>query len=300
MKIAFLISAHTDPSHLSALVKALPENSDFYVHVDAKVELAPFERLLRQPNVHFVKRRFDVVWGSWVEAAYQMELVRAALESGVAYDRLATLSGLDYPLWSNKKMLAFFERHPDVEYIQGVCMEGQGAAARLYEDYRIWNGCPWKKGSLKSKLRVALRRLIRLSGIRKPLSFSVRGKRYALYKGAAWWAVTPRLAARFLAAWSDVAFRNYFMTSFCSAETFAQTVAFNSEMASRCLLAKGKYESLTALTPLTYIDYDPEIKILTADDFDALMRSGKMFCRKTVSGKSDALLAMIDKSRSEP
>ena len=90
---------------------------------------------------------------------------------------------------------------------------------------------------------------------------------------------------------------NYFSTAFCPDETFIQTVAFNSRFASRCLLQEGRYTSLAALTPLTYIDYDPVIKVLTEEDWPVLQQSGKMFCRKTMTGTSDALLDRIDRER---
>ena len=43
MRLAFLISAHTDPQHLDRLIKSLPEESDFFIHVDAKSDLKIFE-----------------------------------------------------------------------------------------------------------------------------------------------------------------------------------------------------------------------------------------------------------------
>lgn len=36
-----------------------------------------------------------------------------------------------------------------------------------------------------------------------------------------------------------------------------------------------------------------EIKTLEEADYDKIMQSGKMFCRKIVSGKSDALVEII-------
>ena len=36
MTLAFLISAHTDPVHLARLVKSLPEDAAFFIHVDLK------------------------------------------------------------------------------------------------------------------------------------------------------------------------------------------------------------------------------------------------------------------------
>ena len=65
-------------------------------------------------------------------------------------------------------------------------------------------------------------------------------------------------------------------------------------MGNRCILTKGPYPGLDALTPLHFIDYNPVIKILDESDYTRLIESGKMFCRKVVSGKSDELVALIE------
>ena len=66
------------------------------------------------------------------------------------------------------------------------------------------------------------------------------------------------------------------------------------------MLAQGRYKSLTALTPLTFIDYSTNIKILDEFDFDRITKSGKMFCRKVITGESDLLMTLIDDARKEP
>ena len=43
MKIAYLISAHKDPQQLGRMVQALhTEDTRFFVHVDANVDIKPF------------------------------------------------------------------------------------------------------------------------------------------------------------------------------------------------------------------------------------------------------------------
>ena len=80
MKIAFLISAHTDAKQLHRLVDALPDGSQKYIHIDAKSNIQQFEQeLATAQGVHFLKHRVNVVWGSFNEVEYQMELIREAL-----------------------------------------------------------------------------------------------------------------------------------------------------------------------------------------------------------------------------
>ena len=299
MKLAFLISAHTDAPQLARLVKALPASSIFYIHIDQKAELSVFEQALKgDDRVRFLAHRVNVVWGSLNEVEYQMELIRAALNEDTHFDYLVTLSGMDYPLWSKERITAFFQEANGQEYLCGTDITWQDRPSRLYRQYRFLAQKPWKNGSLKSKFRVALRHLVSAAGIRKPLKFKAGGKEYRLYKGAAWWAITPGLASFVLKQWDENgALVKYFRTSFCPAETFIQTVVFNSERKARCLEQAGAWESLEALTPLTYIYYHPVIKTLTEEDYDALMHSHKMFARKLQSGVSEGLIEMIDNSK---
>ena len=64
-KIAYMISAYTEPKSLQALVNALDmDDVDFYIHIDKKVEIAPFYKpLSNRKNVFFTKHREKVSWG---------------------------------------------------------------------------------------------------------------------------------------------------------------------------------------------------------------------------------------------
>ena len=124
-KLAFLISAHKDPVHLKRLVDSLPDGSEFFIHIDAKSDIRPFTERIDQPNVHFIEHRVNVCWGSINEVEYQMELVRAALAAG-SFDYLVTLSGMDYPVWSNSRIMEFFDKANGKIFLQGISMLHQG------------------------------------------------------------------------------------------------------------------------------------------------------------------------------
>ena len=85
----------------------------------------------------------------------------------------------------------------------------------------------------------------------------------------------------------------YFRTSFVPSELCIQTIVFNSPFASKGLLLEGEYPGLTRLTPLHYIDYGASIRVMTLEDLPVLQQSGKMFCRKVVSGESDTLIEKL-------
>lgn len=300
-RLAFLISAHTDPEHLRRLTESLPADADFYIHVDKKADISRFTDIIKGQNVHFTERRFDIVWGSILQVEYQMELLRQCLGCGRDYDYLVSMSGLDYPLWSNSRINGFFDNADGREFLQGICLEGLEYSKKEYVVYRPLNDRPWQFGTLKNKFRVALRKTLKALGVRKRLTFEAGGRTYKLYKGSSWWAITPRLGRHALGEWeNNAALRRYFRTSFTPDETFMQTVAFNNEdFAPRCILTEGPFTTLAALTPLTFIDYSPVVQVLTEKYYGQLIESGKMFCRKTMTGRSDRLMDMIDKKRQE-
>lgn len=56
----------------------------------------------------------------------------------------------------------------------------------------------------------------------------------------------------------------------------------------------GEISRTGKITFTHYIEYRDGIKIFIEEDFDKLMNSGKMFCRKVYTGISDSLLNKID------
>ena len=300
MNIAYLISAHTDAPQLARLIAALHADAEFFVHIDKKSDISPFRQTITAPNVHFVERRIDVRWGTLLEVEYQMELIWAAVFHPRRFDRLFFLSGMDYPLWSNERITQWLEQLGDREVLQGICMDTpfiQEGQRELYTVsrplFRLFNN-KWNQ-----RASILLRKVLKAVGYRKRLSFKLNGTPWHLYKGSAWWSISEELAKFVLLNYAGQAeIEHYFRDSFGQAETLIQTIAFNSkEWASKCMLTEGGYPGLDALTPLHYIVYDPVIKVMEAEDFPALMQSGKMFARKFRSGVSDEVVRRIDAER---
>lgn len=298
MKLAFLITAHNDPAQLRRLVMSLPSGSGIYIHLDAKSDISLFADISKLPNVHFSRQRVNVMWGSYSQMKSQIVLLREAVESPEHYDYFLSLSGLDYPLWSNRRILEFFTQHNGTEFIMGVQLDKLGHRTDIYRHRRPLNRYYYPYGSIMSKLRVALRKSAYLLGFRKRLCFKAQGQTYHVFKGSSWWAITRDLAQSVLSHWYlNKAYRRFFLDFFGPDETFVHTIVFNSDFKSRALASPENYDDFSSITPLTFVDYDPVIKILDESDFDRLRKSNKMFCRKVVSGKSDTLVDLIDKAR---
>lgn len=300
MNIAYLISAHTDAPQLARLIRALHADAEFFVHIDKKSDIRPFQKLIHEGNVHFIEHRIDVRWGTLIEVEYQMELIRAAINHPRRFDHIFFLSGMDYPLWSNERITQWLQEQGEHETLQGICMDTeyiQGQQRELYTRrrplFRLF-GNQWNQ-----RLSILCRKALSTLGVRKRLSFNVGHDTWHLYKGSAWWCISESLARYVLETYQQCPeVKRYFRDSFGQAETVIQTIAFNSSVwAPKCILTHGEYPGLDALTPLHYIVYEPVIKVMDASDLPALMQSGRMFARKFRSGVSDEVMALLDKQR---
>lgn len=291
MHIAYLISAHTDAPQLKRLIDALHPQAEFFVHIDSKSDLEEFTRLIKSPRVHFIPQRVDVMWGTMLEVEYQMNLIRAAVAFPVHFDRIFFLSGMDYPLWSNERITQWLKEQEGREILQGYCMDNPALSPSQHQMYTVA-----RPFSRHRKWAILQRIVRRTMGLRKGLSFYVDGNLWHLYKGSAWWCITEALASHVLNYYEHKEeIRDYFKDSFGPAETLIQTIALNSpKFRQRCILTEGEYPGLAALTPLHFIDYNPVIKVMDETDYPRLTESGKMFCRKVVSGKSDELVRLLE------
>lgn len=291
MQIAYLISAHTDAPQLKRLIDAIHPKAEIFVHIDSKADMEAFSRLIKGSRIHFIPQRVDVVWGTLVEVEYQMNLLRAAVSFPTHFDRIFFLSGMDYPLWSNARITQWIEELGDKEVLQGFCMDKPGLPESQHQMYTVA-----RPFSRFRKWAIAQRILRKALGMRKKLSFTVDNNEWHLYKGSAWWCITESLASHVINCYDHKEeIKDYFKDSFGPAETLIQTIAFNSpKFRQRCILTEGEYPGLAALTPLHFIDYNPVIKVMDETDYPRLTESGKMFCRKVVSGKSDELVRLLE------
>lgn len=285
-RIAYIISAYKDAPHLSRLIKALDEDADFYVHIDRKADSRPFKELLPEGKVTFVQSHW-VSWGGWEQVEYQKELLAAVLHSGIEYTRIVCLSGQDYPLWPNRKIHRYFEEHRDTEFIMGMNLTRSADKRQIAKIvyYHFFRDLKWENLWLKNKFIVASRHLMKWLPIRKAPIVRIGNKESDIYCGSDYWGITlPCAQYVYEKLCTEKELVRYFKTSFVPSELCIQTLVFNSPFAARALSVEGGYTGLSALTPLHYIIYGKSIKVLTLEDWSALQQSGKMFCRKVVSG----------------
>ncbi len=133
MKLAYLILAHDRATQFQRLVSALHhDHVEFFVHIDKKSSILPFQQGLSQRNITFLSQRQNVRWGRFEIVLATLQLMQAALSSRADYYIL--LSGADYPIKPNKYIQDFFA-HANGEFITftPVTPDGWKEAATRFE-----------------------------------------------------------------------------------------------------------------------------------------------------------------------
>ncbi len=276
MKIAHLILCHANPPQLQRLVQRLVHrDAACYIHLDLKADITPFLSLADMPNVYFIQNREKVYWGGYsiVQATINGFIEIAA--SGIAYDAINLLSGQDYPLKPADEIHSFLEQHKGKAFMHtlSVLNEWQEAIPRVTK-YHLANmnfAGKYRTEQLLSKL---------LPKRSMPNGMEAVGR-------SQWFTIPLECSVYItdhLKKHKNVV--RFFKLTWAPDELIFQTILHNSQ-----------YRSNMVNDNLRYIDWSAggaSPKLLTMDDKDKLMNSGKLYARKFDTLKSNELLDAID------
>jgi len=310
----------------------------FYVHVDKKTEIRPFLPTGKEvwaDSCFFIPKRIKVWWGGFSQCKAMWMLLDTALRSEEHFDRFVLLSGLDYPLWSNNRMLKLYEQYPERQFVMGYDLTEVKSPKNIPNRvirYNFWdyimpcitvykrlrrasctnsaieaqNPLPstpkTKAQNVSQILRVWLKRFLQSFPLRKKPYVKLDGGGIHVYGGAQWFNLS-RGCVEFICQEyrKHSEYRHYFKTAMAPDELLFNTLIFNSPYRdTACLYSPiGEYPGLERTTYTHYIVYRGGMKVFQAEDFDSLIASNKMFCRKVTTDQSSVLLDLIDKKRSE-
>lgn len=309
MKIAYLISAHNDPEHLKRLICALniKNCTDFYIHIDKKVNIFPFKEKLEllkdelSSEIKICEERINVNWGGFSQVKYQTVLIDAVINSPKVYDRIFFLSGADYPLFSNRKIIETLERNPSKQFICGMDLTNNPSGRKIFEitDYHLFWDLNIRKSVFKRGLIWISRVIFHNLPIKKKPYLIIDKQKWHIFKGSSWWCLTYPCLKEVNKYLHDKRIIHYFNYSHTPDEKVIQTIVFNTQFNNGAIYWKGEYPGLPKLTPLHQIDYTDAIKVYQLNDANSLLNSGKMFFRKATTSKSSELLDYIDKERNK-
>lgn len=287
-KLAFLISAYTEPSSLCALIKKLDGmlDADFYIHIDKKVQITPFQiGLINMSNVYFVEKRIRVYWGGYSQVEMQLSMIEEMLSRRRHYSRVINLTGLDYPIVKKELILERLS-NSQIEYISGfdVKNEIEAGKRKMVLKYSCFYLMDTYKFIRALTIRLRLPRLL------------YRQVEFHMFFGSEYWALTYECIAELYRGYlENKQLQRLLRFSFVPSEAWVHTMFYNSHWRDRAVQApKVRYEGLISLSPITYFKYSDAIKLLDEGDYEDIINSGRLFARKIVTGKSDRLISLLE------
>jgi hypothetical protein len=295
MKIAYLITAHKDLTHLVRLVKALSAtDSYFFIHIDKKFAIEPFENIIdvMGDTVQFIEERYSVYWGDFSHVESKIALMKRMIASGIAFERVFFLSGQDYPVFSNKRILALLQKEPEKEFISAYNITQGRIAEKKITRYWFFNHGKW--------MRRFLTYLFFFLPIRKKNKVYFNNTYNDVYFGSEFYCLTYNCVKYVFETFlREKNITHYFKHSHHPIEEYIQTIVFNSPYVKNTVLMTEKYVRLEALAATHFFEYPAGVTIFTEKDFDKIINASKMFFRKATSTESAALLDKIDAYRAK-
>lgn len=292
-KIAYLVIAYMDPEQLKRLTERLVKDSDVYIHINSSVDIRPFQEHLAavkgEGRAAFSRERFRIVWGGYsiLKATFSM------LEQAFAYkeyDRVVLLTGLDYPIKSNREIQQFFQEHADVEFVHGDTVTGEMYEHLYYYDCR--------DSRVLHKLFELSKNILKKCGIREKKDYVMhQGQRYRLYGITPKWALSGK-GARYLLDFyhQNKRFNQYFQLMHAPDDFYVATVLLNSEF-------KERVETKKDIFKIIWLPEDRGAKVLSEEDEEELLQCQELYAKKFQSDTSvrlqDRLEAVFQRKQEE-
>lgn len=267
--------AHKNPRQLHRLVSRLNDgNSEFFIHIDKKVDFSPFECLADFADVVHFLERFDSKWGSYGTIKPFLEGLRVVKKSPVNFERILLLSGQDYPIKSNKEIDDFFKSSPysvflnyfpipDYEKWPGRDRGGWYRVDKYYFGTKWYELVCSKSLNLLSTYLPFLRR--KTPNGMKP------------YTGQTWWNL-DRYALDYILEFDEKhpEYMHFHRHTFVADELYVQMIIGNSKDEGLLKSIENSEKRFTIWEKAT----SAHPKILDENDFEAIMSSNDLFARK--------------------
>lgn len=290
MMKAYIIMAHKNPSQVHRLISRLNDGrSAFFLNIDKKVPIAPFEVLKEFGEIiHFVER-VNIRWAGFGSVQASLNALKAIKDSKEDFERVFLLSGQDYPIKSNRYINAFLKNSSEsvfIEYDPIPNYQKWPGADRggLYRVDKYFLGLKWHE-LFRSKSMNFLATYLPFLRRKTPNDMIP-------FTGSAWWSLDS-YALDYILSYHEKhseygAFHHF---TFVPDELYFNMLIANSK--DEKLLASLKnnnkrliiWESPSAAHPNT----------LRVNDFDTILASDQLFARKFDVAKDAEILDLIDR-----
>lgn len=261
---AYLVLAHEDVAMINTLVSRLSKTGSVYIHIDKGSPINP-EEILSLPQIHIFKE-YKIKWGGWASIQATRFLADQAIDSGAL--RLTLLSGLSYPIVSDKRLEELTCSEIDI-FDAGIVdlMTVSRAFKRRFTSRHL----EFKLGN--SDFARIVRRLSReFFALLPSLNPNRELSPLKLTLGSSWWSVTTQTYVSGLTLLEvHPQIKKYFKKIECSDESFFGTL-FNAVSANNTNMGTTYVEWGNRGRPILLKTVDPELSrgFLFARKFNAL------------------------------
>jgi len=234
---------------------------DCYIHIDKKIDRAPFNDLLDSiPQVFFIQKRVDIRWAGYGTIQATLNGFDEILKSNRDYHYLHVMSGQDYPIKSNKHILKFVTENFGQEFFDLLHDKWPEDIATRYTKYHLINSTiPGKYvlGGLMTKL---------LPKRKFPLDGPVWGS-------SNWFMVTSECAEYLIKKIKGTRSLKRFFRLVWGADEF---IFIN-------IVRRSSFKDRINKDGIHFMEWEKEdahAKLLTSEHLDRLSKSDKLFARK--------------------
>lgn len=277
--------AYKCPEQVARLLTALAHpDAVCYIHLDKKIDMAPFAFLQNRTNVQFTRHRETVTWGGFSLIRAMLAGCREILGHPAHYDFVNIISAQDYPLKPAEEIHQFFEQHPGRSFVAYQPM-----------------GSPWWQANMRrvEKYHLTDFNLPGRYALQKAMNTYLPKRKfplpYTLYGGdTASWLTLSRAAASYVVTFVDKhpRLRRFAALTWASDEYFIPTILLNSPLKNTVINDN-----------LRHIDWSgggPNPKIFTHADLPTLQASPKFWARKFDLAVDATVLDQLDQLRKRP
>ncbi len=278
MKIAHLILAHTAPGQLHRMIMRLQHSSAyFFIHIDKKSDIRPFEHLEEIPNVRLVAKRVTVNWGGYSQVQATLNSCEEILGTGIAFDYINLMSGMDYPIKSTSYIHDFLADNPGKIFMRcEPVMEVWKEAIPRITQYHL----PDLNIPGRYKLEKILNTVLPARKLRPGI----------IAAGRAQWFTASRDSIAYVVDYmkNNPWIARHFRLSWGADELMFHTILYNSPFRAAIQADNLMYTD--------WAEHKASPKTLSMEDLPALRHTDKLFARKFNEQFDHFILDVLDKS----
>lgn len=290
-QIAYLIQAYADNNAFKQLVHVLLDmnNCHIFVHLDAKSNMDDF--FIKDERVHFIEQREFVSWAGYAQGKLIFNLIEAALKFPLKFQYYSFLSESDYPVYTGKQLV---DKMVVAKSVLLNCTKEQKNKIERYWFYDFNVKSPKINKVISKLVNLLFGLLYKMRICKKDNQVTIDGKKVDVYCSGPFWCYNFKQLEYINNVYKrNSEFQKYFKHSFASCELMVSTIIGNSQYKDECEFVE-KYINLNQLSSMCFFKYTgPRVDVLTIEDYDDIIASGKPFIRKVNANKSAELLVKL-------